>query len=160
MEKTALTGGLVNYYLVKVDHPQRTEQPAYQAECEDIIRALGMTFDEGCEFKAIWRTAAARMGNGKAGQKAMYDAEKRVHYAQASLRQYQQEAAQPVTDDWITHDGLSVPVGPEVYVDAVTRGGKTYLMQQLSEQMWRHLFVDMDVVKYRISTGTPVKDDV
>lgn len=83
-----LTGGLVNYYLVHVKHPQRPEQVPYQAECEDIIRALNMTFDEGCEFKAIWRTAAARMGNGKPNQEARYDAEKRVHYAKASLRQY------------------------------------------------------------------------
>lgn len=82
-----LSGGFVNYYLVQVTDPQRKEQPPYQAECEDIIRALNMTFDEGCEFKAIWRTASARMGNGKLGQKAIYDAEKRVHYANASLRQ-------------------------------------------------------------------------
>ena len=84
-----LTGGKVNYYLVQVAHPQRETQAPYQAECEDIIRALNMTFDEGCEFKAIWRTAAARLGNGKPGQAALYDAEKRVHYASASLRQYQ-----------------------------------------------------------------------
>lgn len=86
---TKLTGGRTNYYLVRVEHPQREDQPPYQAECEDIIRALGMTFDEGCEFKAIWRTAAARKGNGKPGQQAVYDAEKRVHYAQASLLQEQ-----------------------------------------------------------------------
>lgn len=86
---TKLTGGKVNYYLVQVTHPQRETQISYQAECEDIIRALNMTFDEGCEFKAIWRTAAARLGNGKPGQTALYDAEKRVHYASASLRQYQ-----------------------------------------------------------------------
>ena len=82
-----LSGGFTNYYLVQVTDPQRKEQPPYQAECEDIIRSLNMTFDEGCEFKAIWRTAAARLGNGKPGQKAIYDAEKRVHYAKASLRQ-------------------------------------------------------------------------
>ena len=82
-----LSGGFNNYYLVQVTNPQREEQPPYQAECEDIIRSLNMTFDEGCEFKAIWRTAAARMGNGKPNQKATYDAEKRVHYAKASLRQ-------------------------------------------------------------------------
>lgn len=81
-----LTGGEVNYYLAQVDHPNRPEQDAYQAECEDIITALGMTFYEGCEFKAIWRTAAARLGNGKPGQKAVYDAEKRVHYGDRSLR--------------------------------------------------------------------------
>lgn len=88
-EPTKLTGSKVNYYLVQVPYPQRETQVAYQAECEDIIRALNMTFDEGCEFKAIWRTAAARMGNGKLGQTALYDAEKRVHYASASLLQYQ-----------------------------------------------------------------------
>jgi hypothetical protein len=87
---TEPSGGFNNYYLVKVKHPQRVEQVPYQAECEDIIRALDMTFDEGCEFKAIWRTAAARQGNGKPGSKAMYDAEKRVHYANASLRKLQQ----------------------------------------------------------------------
>ena len=92
MTQPKLTGGFTNYYLAQVGHPQREEQPAYQAECEDIIRALNMTFDEGCEFKAIWRTAAARLGNGKPGQKAIYDAEKRVHYAQACLRQYQQQS--------------------------------------------------------------------
>ena len=88
-EPTKLTGSRVNYYLVQVTHPQRETQVAYQAECEDIIRALNMTFDEGCEFKAIWRTAAARLGNGKPGQAAQYDAEKRVHYATASLLHYQ-----------------------------------------------------------------------
>lgn len=92
---TALSGGFVNYYLVQVLHPQRVEQPPYQAECEDIIRALNMTFDEGCEFKAIWRTAAARLGNGKPGQKELYDAEKRVHYATASLRAYQRLSTEP-----------------------------------------------------------------
>ena len=88
-EPNKLTGGKVNYYLVQVPHPQRETQAPYQAECEDIIRALNMTFDEGCEFKAIWRTAAARLGNGKPGQTALYDAEKRVHYASASLLQHQ-----------------------------------------------------------------------
>jgi hypothetical protein len=81
-----LTGGKVNYYLVKVDHPQRVEQEPYQAECEDIISALGMTFDEGCLFKALWRTAAARQYNGKPGQDPIYDGEKMVHYAGRILK--------------------------------------------------------------------------
>lgn len=85
MGKDALNGGFVNYYLVSVPYPQRTEQPAYTAECEDITSALQLTPDEFCEFKAIWRTAAARLGNGKPDQKAVYDAEKRVHYANRSL---------------------------------------------------------------------------
>ena len=89
MAEGKLTGGLTNYYLVDVKHPQRTEQPPYQAECEDIAEALQLTPNEFCEFKAIWRTAAARLGNGKPGQTALYDAEKRVHYATASLLHYQ-----------------------------------------------------------------------
>ena len=89
-----LTGGRVNYYLAKVDDPQREDQAPYQAECEDIIQALNMDFNEACEFKAIWRTAAARLGNGKPGQTAVYDAEKRVHYAKRSLRRYNFEANQ------------------------------------------------------------------
>lgn len=88
-----LTGGRVSYYLADVVHPKRDDvQRPYIAECEDIISALKMTFDEACEFKAIWRTAAARLGNGKPGQKAVYDAEKRVHYAGNSLRDAQIEA--------------------------------------------------------------------
>lgn len=82
-----LTGGRVNYYLAPVAHPQRENQAAYVAECEDIIQALNMDFNEACEFKAIWRTAAARLGNGKPGQKALYDAEKRLHYAGRSVRE-------------------------------------------------------------------------
>lgn len=84
-----LTGGKTNYYIVKVKRPQREEQAPYQAECEDIIQALNMTFDEGCEFKAIWRTAAARQANGKPGHDALYDAQKRVHYATRSLKEYE-----------------------------------------------------------------------
>lgn len=77
----ALTGMRVNYYLAQVKQPQREEQKPYQAECEDIIQALGMTFDEGCLFKALWRNASARLDNGKPGQSAVYDAEKMMHYA-------------------------------------------------------------------------------
>lgn len=86
MPEATLTGGLVNYYLVNVDDPQRVKQAPYQAECEDIIQALGMTFDEGCLFKALWRSAAARQGNSKPGHEAFYDAEKMCHYARRILR--------------------------------------------------------------------------
>ncbi len=82
---TKLSGGLNNYYVVSIKNPQRKEQEPYQAECEDIIQALGMTFDEGCAFKALWRNAAARMGNGKPGNTTVYDCEKLVHYANRLL---------------------------------------------------------------------------
>jgi hypothetical protein len=85
-EKPKLTGFFNNYYLANVTHPARKEHEPYIAECEDIAEALKMTPDEFCEFKAIWRTAAARLGNAKADHKALYDCEKRVHYARRSLR--------------------------------------------------------------------------
>ena len=84
-----MTGGKVNYYLVQVKHPQRLIQDPYQAECEDLILALGMDFNEGCLFKALWRSANARQGNGKPDHKAIYDAEKMVHYAQRILKNLQ-----------------------------------------------------------------------
>lgn len=77
-----LTGGNVNYYRVEIAHPKRHDP--YIAECEDIIIALGMTFAEGCAFKAIWRSCAARtLGLRKTGQDeaGVYDAEKVLHYA-------------------------------------------------------------------------------
>lgn len=74
-------GGLTNYYLVKVDNPQREDQAPYQAECEDIIEALGLNFDEGNIFKEIWRSANARKGNGKPGNTVVRGAEKILHYA-------------------------------------------------------------------------------
>jgi len=40
-----------------------------------------MNFDEGCLFKALWRSVNARNGNGKPGLLPVYDAEKMVHYA-------------------------------------------------------------------------------
>lgn len=80
-----LSGGFNNYYLVEVKHPQRENQEPYMAECEDIIQALGMTFDEGCAFKALWRNAAARMGNGKPGNTPIYEMEKLVHYSNRIL---------------------------------------------------------------------------
>lgn len=74
-------GGLTNYYLVQVTHPQRAGQKPYQAECEDIIEVLELNFDEGNIFKEIWRSANARKGNGKPGNTALRGAEKILHYA-------------------------------------------------------------------------------
>lgn len=99
---TKLSGGLNNWYVVPVKHPQRKEQEPYQAECEDIIQALGMTFDEGCAFKALWRNAAARMGNGKPGNTSVYDAEKLVHYANRILAK-EKIAEEPVVKGFIKY---------------------------------------------------------
>jgi hypothetical protein len=76
-----------NYYLVRVNNPQREDQVPYTAECEDIIEALGLNFDEANMFKEIWRSANARThGNAKIGHSAIYGAEKLVHYAGRILR--------------------------------------------------------------------------
>lgn len=91
--ETKLSGGKVNYYLVYVAHPQREEQPAYQAECEDIIEALELNPDEANIFKEIWRGANARKHNGKPGHTALYGAEKIKHYAERILRRQKRIAA-------------------------------------------------------------------
>lgn len=86
------SGLRVNYYLVKVDFPQREEQIPYQAECEDIIDALQLTFDEANIFKEIWRTARQRQGTGKAGNTPVRAAEKMVHYSGRILKKAKQTA--------------------------------------------------------------------
>lgn len=76
-----LTGGNVNYYLLPLPSPKRL--PPCTVECEDIIEALGMTFAEGCAFKAIWRSCAARtLHLLKKGQleDGVYDGEKAAYY--------------------------------------------------------------------------------
>ncbi len=54
------TGGSVDYYKVRIENPTEPYRCPYDAECNDIIEALGMTFAEGNAFKALWRRAAAR----------------------------------------------------------------------------------------------------
>lgn len=72
------SGGDVNYYLCKITHPKRLEP--CEVECEDIIRHLNMTFDEGEAFKAVWRNAALRLGGGKLGDTAKRNGQKVKHY--------------------------------------------------------------------------------
>lgn len=82
------SGGNVNYYVLNVDNPKRL--PPYMAEAEDIIESLGMTFAEGCAFKALWRSCASRtLGLHKEGQdkEGVYDAEKIVYYGQRIVAQ-------------------------------------------------------------------------
>lgn len=88
MEKTLEnSGGRVSYYLVRVEHPQREDQPAYTAECEDIIEALQLPFDEANIFKEIWRTANERIhGAGKEGNNPLRAAQKMAHYSVRILR--------------------------------------------------------------------------
>lgn len=83
--KTENSGGKVDYYRVTIDCPNQAKEP-YTAECSDIIEALGLTFNEGEEFKALWRTGAARtLGKLKAFDDALRNAEKRAHYSARDL---------------------------------------------------------------------------
>ena len=82
---TVQTGGLSGHYLAEVPEPQRGGS-SYTAECDDIIFALNMTFDEGEAFKAIWRTCTSRLGYGKEGNTALYNAQKLVHRAGRILK--------------------------------------------------------------------------
>lgn len=76
------TGGSSNYYKVFIKNPTTLEQP-YEAECNDIIEALQMTFAEGNAFKAIWRKAKARQGVQKKGyDNGLYDSEKVVFFGE------------------------------------------------------------------------------
>lgn len=76
------TGGSSNYYKVFVQSPTTLDAP-YEAECNDIIEALKMTFAEGNAFKAIWRKAKARQGVQKKGyDNGLYDSEKVVFFGE------------------------------------------------------------------------------
>lgn len=77
------TGGKTTYYMVDILSPTDPEADPYTAECQDIIEALGMNFNEGNAFKALWRRAAARLGKSKRGYTdGHYDAEKVAFYGQ------------------------------------------------------------------------------
>jgi hypothetical protein len=89
------TGGSVNYYKVHVGNPT-TLSEAYDAEANDIIESLGLTFAEGNLFKAIWRMAADRNGKKKKGNNSVYDAEKLVFFAERVL--VQEKAKRDETD--------------------------------------------------------------
>jgi hypothetical protein len=147
-----LTGGLVNYYLATVLHPQRPEQPAYVAECEDIIAALKMDFNEACEFKAIWRTAAARLGNGKPGQKALYDAEKRLHYAGRSVRELRLEQESIKADGWVQQFDGRMPFilrGDEV-VEVELADGSKPLPRAAQDWCWTKASESSAIIKWRM----------
>ena len=76
------TGSSSNYYKVYVKHPTTLDEP-YEAECNDVIEALKMTFAEGNAFKAIWRKAKARQGVKKKGyDNGLYDSEKVVFFGE------------------------------------------------------------------------------
>lgn len=154
---TKLSGGLNNWYVVPVKNPQRKEQEPYQAECEDIIQALGMTFDEGCAFKALWRNAAARMGNGKPGNTSVYDCEKLVHYANRILAK-EKIAEEPVVkavvnsicSNWVYSNEKPLLTKPFTFIEVIYKDQAesspfTYFAQNIGAIHWPKVY------RYRIT---------
>lgn len=91
------SGKHCEYYHCPVTRPQNPNQTEpYIANCEDIIQALGLTFDEGCEFKSLWRRGRARQGYLKAESTPVRDAVKAVHYAQRVLSYEQSKVSDEV----------------------------------------------------------------
>lgn len=95
------TGGSVSYYKVDIKDPISNPVP-YVVECGDVIEALGMDFNEGNAFKAIWRKCAARtLNKAKAGYKdGLYDSEKVVYFGERMViveqrKQPQEQAGSP-----------------------------------------------------------------
>lgn len=83
----ANSGEHAEYYEVDITRP-KSGGAAYMAECQDIIEALKMDFNEGNAFKALWRRAAARLGNVKKGNEdPLYDAQKIKFYGTRILEQ-------------------------------------------------------------------------
>lgn len=115
------TGGSVSYYRVNVLNPTSDDVAPYQAECNDIIEALGMNYAEGNAFKALWRRAAARnLGMAKKGyEDGLYDAEKVVFFGQ---RLVAQESA--LKAESLSEQGQTAIDGVKDFIDA--RDGKPY----------------------------------
>lgn len=166
------SGGRVNYYLVKVDHPQREEQPPYQAECEDIIEALGLTFDEANLVKEVWRTANERThGKGKAGSTPIRAAEKLVHYSGRILTKAKRsgmsmsvaesflntiENSQPVKatksePEWEDWNGQGPHPSKDTKVDFILRDGTTRTGMTSGNLRWNHIDLGSDIIRFRVS---------
>jgi hypothetical protein len=102
------TGGSTTYYQVDITHPINEQAQPYVAECQDIIDALGMTFNEGNAFKALWRRCAARtLGKSKRGYTdGLYDAEKVVFYGERLVQlEQRQRKADGVEQGELLHQG-------------------------------------------------------
>lgn len=80
-------------YCIDIETPTSPDVAPYCAECNDIIEALNMTFAEANVFKAVWRTAADRMGMKKKGNNAVYDAEKVLFFGKRMLVKAKSEAS-------------------------------------------------------------------
>lgn len=79
------SGGDNDYWVVEITDPKRLEP--YKAECDDIIEAFQMSYQEGEAFKALWRNGAMRLGKGKPGDSHLRNAQKTAYYSGRMLKQ-------------------------------------------------------------------------
>lgn len=154
------TGGSVSYYAVDINRPLDEKADPYKAECQDIIDALGMDFNEGCAFKATWRRAAARnLGLRKKGyDDGLYDAQKVEFYGARMVAKSTPAREQVAVDGWIEHDGQTCPVAAGVIVELRHRDGSTSGPEECtpSGKYWRWVDVQgecclSDIVAYRLA---------
>lgn len=82
MKPTPLTGGSSSYYKI-------TLKDGKTIDLLDVIEALSLNFNEGNIFKAVMRRAMNRVGLGKQGTTAKYDAEKMVFFSERELAREQ-----------------------------------------------------------------------
>lgn len=79
--KIETSGGHVDYYSVEIKHPNKKGRQPYIAECQDIIEALGLDFNQGELLKSVWRLGAQiKLGKQKAGDTPLRNAEKCEYY--------------------------------------------------------------------------------
>lgn len=154
------TGGSVSYYAVDINRPLDEKADPYKAECQDIIDALGMDFNEGCAFKAIWRRAAARnLGLRKKGyDQGLYDAQKVEFYGGRMIAKSTPARDHVATPGWVEHDGQSCPVAAGVIVELRHRDGSTSGPEECTPggKYWRWVDVQgecclSDIVAYRLA---------
>lgn len=77
------TGGSSSYYDIEIE--------GNTIRCLDLIEALGMSYNEGNIFKAVWRIAAAKQGKTKKGNNMHYDAEKIVFFGERLVQEHTDE---------------------------------------------------------------------
>lgn len=88
-------GGSSSYYeinlpieLIKKALARYEETGRCYIEAEDVIRhALGNDFDRGNIFKCLKRITSLEQGVGKAGNTALYDANK-IYYSATKIRDF------------------------------------------------------------------------
>jgi len=93
VEPKESSGGDNDYWLLHIPNPKRLVP--YVVECEDIIEAMEMTFQEGEAFKALFRKCKIRMGNGKPGDSELRCSQKVAHFGKRMVAMDERKLVRP-----------------------------------------------------------------